>query len=78
MFFVFPKKIFPKINEFIIRILNKFSRLLKIKKIFKSNNNVSNNLLDEWPELIKAKEPSRIVVTFDRTIDPIIVRLKTI
>ena len=74
--FCVPKKIFPKINEFIIRILNKFSRLLKIKKIFKSNNNVSDNLLDEWLRLIKAKEPSRIVVIFDRTIDPIIEKVK--
>lgn len=65
-----PQKKLNRVTEFSIRVFNKLSRFLKLGKILDSNNGLTESDLKKWLETINIKECSRIVVIFDRTIEP--------
>ena len=71
VFYFSPKKLLSIIN-FSIRVFNKFSRILKLGKIFNLDKSVPEKDLARWFEIIKTKECSRIVVIFDRMLTDLI------
>jgi len=70
-----PKKM-SSVTNLVIRIFNKFSSILKLEKKIVPNKNVPENELRRWLEIIKGKEKSRLIVIFDRILDPILQQVR--
>ena len=75
VFYWSPKKL-SSISKLSIRVFNKFSQILKLRKILNQNKTVPEDKLKGWFEIIKMQEYSRIVVIFDRVLDPIVEQVR--
>ena len=75
VFYRSPKKL-SSIIKFSIRVFNKFFRILKLGKTLNQNKTVPEDDLRRWLDIIKTQECSRVVVIFDRVLDPIVEQVR--
>lgn len=69
------KKMFPVV-DFAIKILNKLSKFLRLKKKFLINKNLPYNELTKWLDIIKKEKGNRVIIVFDRMLEPILKQVR--